>query len=310
MKKDLLSVRDLTKIEINNILKLSSIMKHSRKEWTKYPLKGKTIGMIFSKSSTRTRVSFEVGITELGGKALFLTQNDLQLGRGETIEDTAKVLSRYLHGAIIRTYAHSDVVNFAAAFEHPVINALTDSFHPCQILTDIFTIHEISKTTKNVKIAFIGDCASNMANSMILASEMAGMSLTLASPDDYKPNQTLMSNALKAGTNISWTKNIEDAVENADYIYTDVWVSMGLEEEKNKRLKDFKPYQINSSLLSKAPSNVKVMHCLPAHRGEEITSEVIDSKSSVVFDQAENRLHVQKAILTMLSDENWLNLIN
>jgi len=310
MKKDLLSIRDLSKNEINNILKLSSLMKHSREKWTQRPLTGKTIGMIFSKSSTRTRVSFEVGIAELGGKSLFLTQNDLQLGRGETIEDTARVLSRYLHGAVIRTYAHSDIESFAESFDHPVINALTDSFHPCQILTDLFTIHEISGKTQGIKIAFVGDCASNMANSMILASEMADMSLILSSPLEYKPDEELMKSALKNGANISWTDNVEKAVENADYIYTDVWVSMGLEDEKQERLNKFQPYQVNANLLSKAPAHVKILHCLPAHREEEITSEVIDSSASVVFDQAENRLHVQKAIMTMLTDHNYLNLIN
>jgi len=302
MKKDLLSIKNLTVDTIKDIIKLSYKIKAKRYEWEFQPLAGKTIGMIFSKSSTRTRVSFEVGIAELGGRSLFLTQNDLQLGRGETIEDTARVMSRYIHGAVIRTYAHSDVENFAKYFDYPVINALTDEFHPCQILTDLFTIHEFSGKTEGISMAFIGDCASNMANSMILAAKMSGIKLTLSSPEAYKPSESLMKDA---GSAVSWTENVQEAVKNANYIYTDVWVSMGCEDEKARRLKELQPYQVNNELLKYAPSDVKIMHCLPAHRGEEITSAVMDSPASIVFDQAENRLHVQKAILTMLTDEDW-----
>ena len=305
MQKDLLTVEDITSEDLKNILSLASFMKRERLNWKNKPLEGKTVGMIFSKSSTRTRVSFEVGIHELGGNSLFLDRNDLQLGRGETIEDTAKVLSRYIHGVVIRTYNHSDVVEFAKFANFPVVNALTDAFHPCQILTDLFTINEFSGKLKGVKVTYLGDCASNMANSLILAAKLAGLDLHLASPEEYKPDSNLMQEGNITHGSINWSTDLDAAVKDADYIYTDVWVSMGQEDEKKERLKKLAPYQVNEDVLEKASSGAKIMHCLPAHRGEEITSDVLASNNSIVFDQAENRLHVQKAILTMLLDENW-----
>jgi len=309
MRKDLLNVIDLTTTDLDNIIALSEKMKQNRLKWNYLSLKGKTIAMIFSKSSTRTRVSFEVGIRELGGNSLFLDSNDMQLGRGETIADTAKVLSRYIHGAVIRTYKHGDVVEFARNANFPVINALTDEFHPCQILTDLFTINEFSGKMKGVKVAYVGDCASNMANSIILAAKLAGLELILASPEKYRPHETLMKEGNLENGKVTWTTSVEDAVKEAEYIYTDVWVSMGDENEKEERLELLNPYQVNMDVINAAPEGVRVMHCLPAHRGEEICSDVLDSHQSIVFDQAENRLHVQKAILTMLLDENWENIL-
>jgi len=309
MQKDLLTVEDLTSGDLKKLLALATVMKAKRLTWEQAPLKGKSIGLIFAKSSTRTRVSFEVGIHELGGNALFLDKNDLQLGRGETIEDTAKVLGRYIHGVIIRTYKHSDVVEFAKYAHLPVVNALTDDFHPCQILTDLFTINEFSGKLQGVKIAYVGDCSSNMANSLILAAKLAGLHLTLASPEEYKPDQELMQSGNIEYGSISWSTNVDEVVKDVDYIYTDVWVSMGQEDEKEERLAKFADYQVNLDILQKASPGVKVMHCLPAHRGEEITKEVLELSNSIIFDQAENRLHVQKAILTMLLDENWESFI-
>ena len=310
MQKDLINVENITSEDLKHIIELSTLMKSRRLNWTGRPLAGKTIGMIFAKSSTRTRVSFEVGIHELGGNSLFLDSNDLQLGRGETIADTAKVLSRYIHGAVIRTFKHADVVEFAKFAHFPVVNALTDDFHPCQILTDLFTINEFSGKLQGVKVAFIGDCASNMANSIILAAKLAGLELKMASPEEYQPDRELMEESNIGIGTTSWSTDINEAVKDAEYIYTDVWVSMGMEEEKTERLKKLTPYQINAEVIDSASPGVRVMHCLPAHRGEEITSEILDSDNSIVFDQAENRLHVQKAILTMLLDENWDKLLN
>ena len=310
MKKDLLNVEDLTPVDLANIIALSEKIKLNRLGWDHLSLKGKSIGMIFSKSSTRTRVSFEVGIRELGGHSLFLDSNDMQLGRGETIADTAKVLSRYIHGAVIRTYSHADVVEFAKNAHFPVINALTDEFHPCQILTDLFTINEFSGRLKGVKVAYVGDCASNMANSIILAAKLAGLELVLTSPEKYKPHPELLESVHSDSSNISWTTDVYDAVKDAEYIYTDVWVSMGDEEEKEERLELLSPYQVNMDIVEAASPGVRVMHCLPAHRGEEISEEVLNSNQSIVFDQAENRLHVQKAIMTMLLDENWDQILD
>ena len=309
MRKDLLNVEDITSNDLTKIIALSEKMKKNRLDWKHLSLEGKTIAMIFSKSSTRTRVSFEVGIRELGGYSLFLDSNDMQLGRGETIADTAKVLSRYIHGVVIRTYNHSDVVEFSKNANFPVINALTDEYHPCQILTDLFTINEFSGKLKGVKVAYVGDCASNMANSLILAAKLSGIELVLASPEKYKPHEELMKEGNLENGKVSWTTNVQDAVKDAEYIYTDVWVSMGDEKEKEERLELLKPYQINMDIVNAAPEGVKVMHCLPAHRGEEISGEVLESHKSIVFDQAENRLHVQKAILTMLLDENWEEIL-
>ena len=309
MHKDLLTVEDISAEDLDIILKLSALMKSRRLTWHDQPLAGKTIGMIFSKSSTRTRVSFEVGISELGGISLFLDSNDLQLGRGETIQDTAMVLSRYIHGAIIRTHDHNDVVKFAKFAHFPVVNALTDKFHPCQILTDLFTIREFSGRLEGIKVAYVGDCASNMANSIILAARLAGLDLSLASPEEYRPDREIIDNSISTAGSVCWSLDPAEAVAGADYIYTDVWVSMGHESEKEKRLKLLAPYQVNEELVGMASPDALIMHCLPAHRGEEITDGVIDSKNSIVFDQAENRLHVQKAILTMLHNDDWDKLL-
>ncbi len=304
MQSDLLTVEEMTLSDLKELFRLSAKMKRERGKCKAKPLVGKSVGMIFAKSSTRTRVSFEVGIRELGGFSIFLDQNDLQLGRGETIADTAKVLSRYLHAVVIRTYSHEDVIEFAKFANIPVINALTDKFHPCQILTDLFTIYEFSERVEGIKVAYLGDCASNVANSLIIAAKRAGMNLVLSSPEQYMPDKDIMLDSNIGKGVVQWEEDPFKAVENADYIYTDVWVSMGFESEAKQRLKTLKPYAVTKDIVDAASPNVRIMHCLPAHRGEEISAEVIDSHASIVFDQAENRLHVQKAILTMLMKED------
>ena len=304
MQSDLLTVEEMTLSDLKELFRLSAKMKRERGKCKARPLAGKSVGMIFAKSSTRTRVSFEVGIRELGGFSIFLDQNDLQLGRGETIADTAKVLSRYLHAVVIRTYSHDDVIEFAKFANIPVINALTDKFHPCQILTDLFTIYEYSERVEGIKVAYLGDCASNVANSLIIAAKRAGMNLVLSSPEQYMPDKDIMLDSNIGKGVVQWEEDPFKAVENADYIYTDVWVSMGFESEAKQRLKTLKPYAVTKDIVDAASPNVRIMHCLPAHRGEEISAEVLDSHASIVFDQAENRLHVQKAILAMLMKED------
>jgi ornithine carbamoyltransferase len=307
MGKDLLTVGTLNRDDLNNILSLAKELKETRGNEKEKPLAGKTLGLIFSKTSTRTRLSFEVGIRELGGSALFMDQSKTQMGHSESVADTAKVMSRYLHGVIIRTYSHGEVEEFAENATMPVINALTDDFHPCQVLTDLFTIYEYTHNFKGVKMAFLGDGASNMANSMILAAKLAGIDLVIAAPEAYAPSAELMKEALPHVENdskITWEKDPIKAIQDVDFIYTDVWVSMGDEDEREERLTTLAPYQVNSDLMKHARKDVKVLHCLPAHREEEITSEVLDSESSIVFDQAENRLHVQKAILHILFTQN------
>lgn len=299
MNKDLLSVADISKSDLEKIFDLSAKLKKERGQSDYKPLDGKSIGMIFAKASTRTRVSFEVGITELGGYPLYMDQGKMQVGRGETVGDTAKVLSRYLHGVVIRTYSHADVEELAAESNMPIINALTDDFHPCQILTDLFTIYEYSGKVEGIKLVYVGDGDNNMANSFILAAGLAGLELVIAAPEKYRPNPELMERF----PNVVWEKDPVKAVENADYIYTDVWVSMGFEEERAERFEILKDYQVNSKLVAAASPDVKVLHCLPAHRGEEISAEVLDSDKAIVFDQAENRLHVQKAVLALLFDK-------
>jgi ornithine carbamoyltransferase len=292
----LLTVDDLNKDDLNKIFELSAELKRNRGKDDFRPLAGKSVGMIFAKSSTRTRVSFEVGIKELGGYPLYLDQGKMQVGRGESVADTARVLSRYLHAIVIRTYEHADVEELSDMASIPVINALTDDYHPCQILTDLFTIYEYSGKVEGVKLVFAGDGLSNMANSFILAAKLSGIELVITSPEEYKPREDLMAGL----DNVTWEPDPVKAVQNADYIYTDVWVSMGFEDEKAERFKVLTPYQVNSQLLKSAKPDAKVLHCLPAHRGEEITDTVMESPQSIVFDQAENRLHVQKAILAML----------
>ncbi len=296
MKKDLLTLNDLTAGDLADIFALAEKLKKERGTVTYEPLKGKSIGLIFAKSSTRTRVSFEVGVHELGGFPLYLDQSKMQVGRGETVPDTAKVLSRYLHGLVIRTYSHKDVEELAANAAFPVINALTDEYHPCQIIADMLTMKEYTGTVKGNKMVFYGDGRSNIANSLINAARIAGFELVIAAPEAFSPSVELMGNA----PNIRWEKDPVKAAANADFVYTDVWVSMGFEEERAERMKTFLPYQVNMEVIRAAKPSVKLLHCLPAHRGEEVAAEVMDSDCSIVFDEAENRLHVQKAVMALL----------
>jgi ornithine carbamoyltransferase len=301
MKKDLLSIYDLDRRDIDTIFSMTVRLKEWLRRGESYaPLKGKTLGMIFDKSSTRTRISFEVGMYQLGGLAIYLNSRDTQLGRGETIADTARIMSRYLNGIMIRTYAQKMVDEFAAHATIPVINGLTDLFHPCQILSDLFTILEKKGTYEELKVSYVGD-GNNIANSWINAAIRLPFYLFLACPDGYRPDGEVLKRGMEeAEGRISIHYDPVIAVENADVVYTDVWTSMGQESEREDRAQVFRPYQLNSALLSHAAKDVLVMHCLPAHRGEEITGEVIDGSHSVIIAQAENRLHVQKAILEIL----------
>lgn len=296
--KHLLSVTD-TQDNILDILKLADKLK--KDPWDYQTLKNNILGMIFEKSSTRTRISFEVAMLQLGGHALYLSKSELQLGRGEPIEDTAKVMSRYVNGVMIRAKEHSDVVKFAENATIPVINGLTNLEHPCQALADIFTIYQ-DKNTFNVHLAFLGD-GNNVCNSLLLAASLVGMDMTVISPEGYQPDSGILEQAkkyaIKSGSKIRMTKDISE-VEGADVIYTDVWVSMGDEMEVNQRLKMLNKYQVNNDVLSLANPQAMVMHCLPAIRGQEITEEVMSCSQAAVWDQAENRLHVQKAILSIL----------
>ncbi len=297
--KDLLSVTDLEKDEIYRIFALTKMLKRKNSEL----LQGKTLGMIFEKSSTRTRVSFEVGMFQLGGYALFLSSSDIQLKRGETVQDTARVLSRYIDGIMIRAYSHESVVVMAEYSSIPVINGLTDLLHPCQALCDFFTMTEYGKKIENLKLGYIGD-GNNMANSLLLLSSILGTNITIAAPDSYSVDKSIEEKARalakKSGSEIILTSDPDEAAKDADVLYTDAWVSMGQEKDKDRKTDIFQDYQINSRTVNLAKESVIIMHCLPAHRGEEITDEVIDGKHSVVFDQAENRLHTQKSILAML----------
>ncbi|MHB9139307.1 MAG: ornithine carbamoyltransferase [Victivallaceae bacterium] len=299
MFRNLLTVEDVSCEELYKIFNLAAKLKRERECSNYFPLQGKSVGMIFAKSSTRTRVSFEVGIRELGGSPLYLDQGKLQMERGESIADTARVLSRYLHAIVIRTYHQSEIVELAKHATIPVINALTNEYHPCQILADLFTVYEYSEKLENVKLVFCGDGRSNVANSLITACKMTGMNLVVAAPEGFNPAQAILDADIGTGSAV-WEKDPVKAVENADYIYTDVWVSMGFEKETESRTRQLQPYQVNSELIDAASADVRVLHCLPAHRGMEITDEVMDSHRSIVFDQAENRLHVQKAILALL----------
>ncbi len=304
MKKDLLTIADLTSRDIDNILTLSAKLKKLQKQGrTHHPLNGKSLGMIFEKSSTRTRVSFEVGMYQLGGQALFLSAHDLQIGRGELIADTARTLSRYLDGIMIRTFAQATAEELAHTASIPVINGLTDLHHPCQALADLFTIKEKRGRLKGLKFSYVGD-GNNMAHSLIEACVKTGMHVSLACPPGYEPDAGIMREALQVaaqtGSEVRLSNDPEKAVKNADIVYTDVWASMGQESEHAKRLNAFRGFQVDSKLMKAADPKALVMHCLPAHRGEEIAAEVIDGPQSAVFDQAENRLHAQKAVLEML----------
>ncbi len=301
MKKDLLNIYDLEDADFEKIWsKAKKLKKDLKNDKPHNSLQGKTLGMIFDKSSTRTRISFEVGMYQLGGIALFLTSRDTQIGRGETISDSAQMMSRYLNGIMIRTFSQKSVEDFARYASIPVINGLTDLLHPCQILSDLFTIKEKKGSYDGLKIAYIGD-GNNIANTWIEAAARLPIQLTLACPEGYDPDRKIMAKGKKeAREDISLYRDPLEAAKDADVLYTDVWVSMGQESENEERKKIFKNYQINKRLLKEARKDAIVMHCLPAHRGEEITSDVIDGPQSVVIDQAENRLHVQKAILEIL----------
>jgi ornithine carbamoyltransferase len=301
MKKDLLSVYDLDPADFRLIFEKAARLKKLLKAGeVHHPLKGKTLGMIFDKSSTRTRISFEVGMFQLGGIALFLSSRDTQIGRGESIRDTARIMSRYLNGIMIRTYAQEAVEEFARYADIPVINGLTDLLHPCQILSDLFTILEVKGSYERRKIAYIGD-GNNVANSWLNAAARLPIRLALACPEGYDPDTFIFERAEKAAKEgVFLHRDPAEAAEQADVIYTDVWASMGQEAQKAERAEAFKPYQVNRELIARAKKDAIIMHCLPAHRGEEITSDVLDGPQSAVIDQAENRLHVQKAILEIL----------
>ncbi|MDP7610860.1 MAG: ornithine carbamoyltransferase [Nitrospinaceae bacterium] len=297
MKKDFLKLSDLTRDEALKILRKAADLKKKRKNGVSHqPLKGKSLGMIFSKQSTRTRISFEVAMFELGGHSLFLTGDQLQLGRGETIADSARVLSRYLHGILIRTYDFEDAAGLAKHASIPVINGLTDLNHPVQVLSDIFTIQEKLGKVDGVKVAYVGD-GNNVTYSWMTAASMFGIHLTVGCPSSCKPK---IPEGIDHSGSIEILEDPHAAVKDADIIYTDVWVSMGQEEKEDQKESALKPYQINRKLVESAKKDVLVMHCLPAHREMEITSEVMDGKHSIVFDQAENRLHLQKALLETL----------
>lgn len=299
-KRDLVDIRNLTKQEIYHIFEQTKFFKFQRKKDNTLSniLKGKCIGLLFRKPSSRTRVSFEVAIIELGGSPIFLESSHLQISRGETIQDTAKIFSLYLQGLIIRTFQQSEVETFARYFEHPVINALTDFSHPCQVLADYFTIWEIKKNLEKIVITYIGD-ANNICNSLIFAADILGVRINVSAPKGYSVDEKI----IRAMKNPHLLKISEDPyyfISESDVIYTDTWVSMGDEAETKQRLEIFSQYQVNQNLIEKAPKDFLFMHCLPAHRGQEVTDDVIDGKNSVVLQQAENRLHVQKAILHFL----------
>ena len=302
--KDLISIADLTPKEINQIFKLTKKLKKLHKKRKDHLLLlDRTLAMIFQKSSTRTRVSFEAGMYQLGGYALFLSAQDLQLRRGETIKDTAKTLSRYVDGIMIRTYDHQDVEDLAKYGTIPIINGLSDLLHPCQVLSDLYTIKEKKGKLKKLKVAYVGD-GNNVANSWCYGAAKMGIELSIACPARYQPNKTVVTRAsgeaMISGAKINILEDPSQGVKDADIIYTDVWASMGKEGEITERRSIFYPYQVNEELVAKAKKDCIIMHCLPAHRGEEITDGVMDGPHSVVFDQAENRLHVQKAILVLL----------
>jgi len=302
--KSLGSLLHLTKEEIEQILNTSESLKFKLLRGEEYPLlKGKTLAMIFEKPSTRTRVSFEVGMWQLGGYALYLSANDLQLGRGETIADTAQTLSRYVNGIMARVFAHQTILDLIKYSGVPVINGLSDFSHPCQGLADLFTIQEKKGRLSGLKLAYVGD-GNNVAHSLLYGCSKVGMNITLACPKGYEPEPEVVSKAKEegkeTGSKVKVTNDPKEAVKQADIIYTDVWASMGKEKEHEKRVKVFKPYQVNGKLVREAKKDYLFMHCLPAHRGEEVTDEVADSKNSVIFEQAENRLHTQKALLALL----------
>ncbi|WP_459499571.1 ornithine carbamoyltransferase [Bacillus sp. C1] len=297
--KDLLTLEELTQQEMISLIEFAIYLKKNKHEPL---LEGKILGLIFDKHSTRTRVSFEAGMMQLGGHGMFLSGKEMQLGRGESISDTAKVLSHYIDGIMIRTFSHVDVEELAKEASIPVINGLTDDHHPCQALADLMTIYETAHTFKDMKLAYIGD-GNNVCHSLLIASAKVGMNMTVATPLGYEPNEEIVKRALKiameTGANIEILNSPELAVEDADFIYTDVWMSMG-QEDTEEKYKLFKPFQVNEQLVQHAKKTYRFLHCLPAHREEEVTGEIIDGPASVVFEQAGNRLHAQKALLVSL----------
>lgn len=302
--RDFIALIDYTPEELHYLMDLAVELKRKNKAGELYqPLKGKTLGMIFEKSSTRTRVSFEVGMYQLGGHALFLSRNDLQLGRGETIRDSARTLSRYLDGIMIRTYAHRGVIELARSATIPVINGLTDLAHPCQALSDYMTIREKKGRLQGIKLAYIGD-GNNMAHSLMMGAAKLGVHIALATPEGYEPDEEITAlsreHIARNGGSLTIVRDPKEAADGADVIYTDVWASMGMEAEQQEREIAFQNYQVNDELVKYANPDYLFMHCLPAHRGEEVTESIIDGDHSIIFDQAENRLHVQKAILAAL----------
>ncbi|MDH5542891.1 MAG: ornithine carbamoyltransferase [Nitrospinota bacterium] len=301
MPKDFLTIESCSTASVRKLLENTLVMKKDRYGDTS--LAGKTIAIIFSKSSTRTRMGFEIGMQQLGGYASFLSHRDIQLGRGETLADTAKVMSRYVDGLVVRTFAHSEIEELAREATIPVINALTDDYHPCQAIADFTTILEKKGKLEGIKLAYIGD-SNNVANSLIIAGAKLGVDINIASPDGYKPDKKLVARAetinKTSGGKLMITSRPAEAADGADVIYTDVWASMGQEEESEKRKAAFSGFTVDDKLLAKGKPDCIVMHCLPAHRGEEISASVIDGPNSVVWDQAENKLHAQKAVLKMV----------
>lgn len=302
MKKDLISINDLMSGEITKIFELADEIKNNQKKFENH-LSKKTLGLIFQKPSNRTRVSFEVGMTQLGGHSVYLGTEDIKLGVREAVKDVARVLSKYLDAIVARTFSHNDIVELAKFSSIPVINGLSDLMHPCQALSDIYTIREKTAKIRSVKLAYIGD-GNNVLNSLIEAVSKLGLYISIATPKGYEPDKEILSasrkNAQKSRARIELFNNPLEVVKDADFIYTDVWTSMGKEDERRARLKAFKGFQVNSRLIAKCKKNCLIMHCLPAHRQEEITDEVLDSPNSIVFEQAANRLYVQKAILILL----------
>ncbi|MDD2213239.1 MAG: ornithine carbamoyltransferase [Oscillospiraceae bacterium] len=307
--KDFLRLYDYSRSQLEAILDLADQLKADRQAGREHPLlKGQSLGMIFAKSSTRTRVSFEVGMYQLGGEALFLSSNDIQLGRGETIADTARVMSRYLDGIMIRTFSHSDVVELARYASIPVINGLTDLHHPCQVMADLQTIREEKGHLEGLKLAYVGD-GNNMANSLLEGCAVCGINIQVATPVNYKPDPQVLEDARQAaklnGSAVSWSESADEAIADADVIYTDTWVSMGQESEKQERVRVFRDYQVNRERMKLARPDAIFLHCLPAYRGYEVSEEVFEGPQSRVFDEAENRLHAQKAIMVSLMNPEY-----
>lgn len=303
--KNLVSINDLSREEVTQILEIAEIIKLRHYSHEEQPLlKGKVLGMIFQKPSLRTRVSFEIGMIQLGGQAIYLGPGDIKLGEREATKDIARVLSRYVSGIMARTFSHEIILELAKHSSVPVINGLSNLLHPCQVLGDLLTIKEKKGRLSNLKLVYIGDGGNNVAHSLLFGSVKVGMDIVLAVPPGYEPKEEIVNlaneDAKKIGSRIEIIQDPKEAIDGADIIYTDVWTSMGFEEESEIRKDVFKPYQINQDLVNKAKDDVIILHCLPAHRGEEITDEVIDGPHSVVIDQAENRLHVQKGILALL----------